>query len=131
MAAGSEVVFTNNVNATYAVLQAAWITGIRRDQAVTRSRASVIDWDATNGLVKINPLAFWTSEDVWTYIRVNELPYNELHDQGYPSIGCQPCTKPAELSSGDERAGRWSNLDKTECGIHFHDGQIVRLAEVR
>ncbi len=97
----------------------AWITGIRRDQAATRSRASVIDWDTTNGLVKINPLAFWTSDDVWTYIRVNELPYNELHDRGYPSIGCMPCTR-AVASGENERAGRWAGMGKVECGIHLN-----------
>lgn len=95
----------------------AWITGIRRDQAITRAKASVIDWDAGNGLIKINPLAFWTSEEVWSYIRLNDLPYNELHDRGYPSIGCMPCTR-AVSTGEDERSGRWAGSGKVECGIH-------------
>ncbi|MEZ4702674.1 MAG: phosphoadenylyl-sulfate reductase [Rhodothermales bacterium] len=97
----------------------AWITGIRRDQARTRARASVVDWDPANQLIKINPLAYWTSEDVWSYIRLNELPYNTLHDRGYPSIGCMPCTR--AVGAGEhERSGRWAGLDKVECGIHLN-----------
>jgi phosphoadenosine phosphosulfate reductase len=96
----------------------AWITGIRRDQSATRSRASVVDWDPANHCVKINPLAFWTSEDVWSYIRLHHLPYNELHDRGYPSIGCMPCTRAVAVGE-DERAGRWAGTGKVECGIHL------------
>ena len=107
----------------------AWVTGLRRDQSSTRANIELVSWDSANHLLKLCPLALWTRKQVWDYIYTHNLPYNELHDRGYPSIGCQPCTKPAAIGSGDERAGRWSNLDKTECGIHFHDGQVVRLAE--
>jgi phosphoadenosine phosphosulfate reductase len=109
----------------------AWVTGLRRDQSPARANTELVSWDNANHLLKLCPLAYWTRKQVWDYIYEHHLPYNELHDRGYPSIGCQPCTKPAELNSGDERAGRWSGLAKTECGIHFHDGQVVRLAEVR
>jgi phosphoadenosine phosphosulfate reductase len=109
----------------------AWITGLRRDQSSTRAQTEVVAWDNANHLLKLCPLAHWTRDDIWSYIRWHNLPYNQLHDQGYPSIGCQPCTRPAALNPGDERAGRWAGLAKTECGIHFHDGQIVRLTEVR
>ena len=98
--------------------KAAWITGLRRDQSISRASTSVVEWDEANQLVKLNPLAHWTSEEVWTYIRINELPYNELHDQGYPSIGCKPCTR-AVRPGEHERAGRWSNHQKMECGIHI------------
>jgi phosphoadenosine phosphosulfate reductase len=92
----------------------AWITGIRREQAPTRSAATKLSRDqAHNGIWKVNPLADWDERDVWRYISRHELPYNPLHDQGYASIGCQPCTVP-----GDGREGRWAGLDKTECGIH-------------
>jgi phosphoadenosine phosphosulfate reductase len=98
--------------------QRAWITGIRREHTSTRANAGVIEWDATNGLVKLNPLANWHTEQVWAYIRAHDLPFNPLHTQGYPSIGCWPCTKP--VRSGDNpRAGRWANWNKTECGIHL------------
>jgi len=95
----------------------AWITGIRRDQSPARADAPVVTWDSMFNLVKINPLVKWTSEDVWDYIRANDVPYNELHDKNYPSIGCEPCTnevKPGE----DPRAGRWAGFKKTECGLH-------------
>lgn len=95
----------------------AWITGIRRDQAPSRANAGLIEWDQKFELVKINPLARWTSADVWTYIKVYEVPYNPLHDQNYPSIGCTYCTAP--VAPGDDpRAGRWKNFAKTECGLH-------------
>lgn len=97
--------------------KSAWVTGIRRDQAITRTSTQIVEWDHTNQLLKLNPLAYWTRGDVWTYIKLNELPYNVLHDKGYPSIGCMPCTqavKPGE----DERAGRWGGTAKVECGIH-------------
>lgn len=95
----------------------AWITGIRRDQAPSRANAGPIEWDQKFDLVKVNPLARWTWEDVWTYIRVHEVPYNPLHDQNYPSIGCTHCTAP--VAPGDDpRAGRWKNFTKTECGLH-------------
>ncbi|HMU53422.1 MAG TPA: phosphoadenylyl-sulfate reductase [Nitrospira sp.] len=95
----------------------AWITGIRREQSPTRANAKLIEWDNIFGLVKINPLAKWTWADVWTYIKVYEVPYNELHDRNYPSIGCTHCTKPV-MPGEDPRAGRWQGRDKTECGLH-------------
>ncbi|MCG3777979.1 MAG: Phosphoadenosine phosphosulfate reductase [Nitrospira sp.] len=95
----------------------AWITGIRRDQSSTRANAKLIEWDQKFQLAKVNPLAAWTWEDVWTYIRVHEVPYNELHDRSYPSIGCTYCTSPVNLGD-DPRAGRWKNFTKTECGLH-------------
>lgn len=95
----------------------AWITGIRRDQAPSRANAGLIEWDQRFELVKVNPLARWTLADVWTYIKVYEVPYNPLHDQNYPSIGCTYCTAP--VARGDDpRAGRWKNFVKTECGLH-------------
>jgi phosphoadenosine phosphosulfate reductase len=95
----------------------AWITGIRRDQAPSRAHAGVIEWDQRFNLAKVNPLARWTWTDVWTYIRVHEVPYNPLHDQNYPSIGCTHCTAP--VAPGDDpRGGRWKNFSKTECGLH-------------
>ena len=95
----------------------AWITGIRRDQAPTRATAGLIEWDRKFQLLKVNPLARWTSEDVWTYIRIHEIPYNALHDRNYPSIGCTHCTAPV-LPGEDPRSGRWKNSGKTECGLH-------------
>jgi len=96
---------------------AAWITGIRRDQAPTRANAGLVEWDQKFNLVKFNPLAKWTSEDVWAYIKVHEVPYNELHDRHYPSIGCTHCTTPV-MPGEDPRSGRWKNSAKTECGLH-------------
>lgn len=95
----------------------AWITGIRRDQAPTRANAKKIEYDVKFGLVKFNPIASWTSEDVWNYIRENNVPYNELHDRNYPSIGCEHCTRPV-MPGEDPRAGRWAGNEKTECGLH-------------
>ncbi len=95
----------------------AWITGIRRDQAPTRANAKKIEYDVKFGLVKFNPIASWTSEDVWNYIRENNVPYNPLHDQNYPSIGCEHCTRPV-MPGEDPRAGRWAGNEKTECGLH-------------
>jgi phosphoadenosine phosphosulfate reductase len=95
----------------------AWITGIRRDQTPQRRTARLVEWDAAHGLVKLNPLAAWTSEQVWAYIRANDVPYNPLHDRGYPSIGCTHCTRPVAAGE-DPRAGRWAGFDKTECGLH-------------
>lgn len=95
----------------------AWVTGIRRDQAPTRAKAGLIEWDQKFGLVKFNPLARWTWSDVWTYIKIYEVPYNPLHDRHYPSIGCIHCTTP--VAEGDDpRSGRWKNFGKTECGLH-------------
>lgn len=95
----------------------AWITGIRRDQAPTRANAKKVEYDVKFGLVKFNPLANWTSEDVWNYIKANDVPYNPLHDRNYPSIGCEYCTRPVAPGE-DPRAGRWAGSDKTECGLH-------------
>ena len=91
----------------------AWITGIRREQAPTRAAAPKLDRDERRGIWKLNPLADWTEKDIWTYIFKHDLPYHPLHDQGYASIGCAPCTQP-----GEGRDGRWAGTDKTECGIH-------------
>jgi phosphoadenosine phosphosulfate reductase len=99
--------------------QRAWITAIRRDQTPQRAHAGVVEWDRTNGLVKLNPLARWTSAQVWAHIRDHDLPYNALHDQGFPSIGCWPCTAPV-AAGADPRSGRWAGTAKVECGIHFN-----------
>ena len=98
----------------------AWISAIRADQSAHRAKADVVGWDAKFGLVKINPLLKWTKRDVWAFVVANDVPYNPLHDQGYPSIGCWPCTKPIGLGD-DERAGRWAGQAKTECGLHSLD----------
>ena len=95
----------------------AWITGIRRDQAPSRADAGLIEWDQKFRLVKVNPLARWSWTDVWTYIKIYEVPYNPLHDQNYPSIGCTHCTKPV-MPGQDPRSGRWQGSAKTECGLH-------------
>jgi len=102
----------------------AWITGLRRDQAATRSLLARIEWDAANGLLKINPLADWSAEEVWAYIRANDVPYSALHERGYPSIGCAPCTR-AVAAGQDIRAGRWWWEDPAhkECGLHVTDGK--------
>ena len=84
---------------------------------MTRANTPIVQWDKKFGLVKINPLARWTKQDVWARIVAEDVPYNPLHDQGYPSIGCWPCTRPVAAGE-DERAGRWSGTAKTECGLH-------------
>jgi phosphoadenosine phosphosulfate reductase len=91
----------------------AWITGIRREQSPTRAEARPVEWDAARGVWKFNPLVDWTDDDVWAYVREHDLPYNALHDSGYSSIGCAPCTLP-----GNGREGRWAGQSKTECGLH-------------
>jgi phosphoadenosine phosphosulfate reductase len=91
----------------------AWITGIRREQSPTREDAEQVEWDAARGLWKFNPLAAWSGDDVWSYVQAHDLPYHPLHDRGYASIGCAPCTLP-----GDGREGRWAGQEKTECGLH-------------
>ncbi len=91
----------------------AWITGIRREQAPTRAAAAKLERDERRGIWKLNPLADWTEKDLWRYIHQHDLPYNPLHDRGYASIGCAPCTQP-----GQGREGRWAGQDKIECGIH-------------
>jgi phosphoadenosine phosphosulfate reductase len=91
----------------------AWITGLRREQAATRADVEPFQRDEGRGLWKVNPLADWTDKDVWAHIAENKLPYHPLHDRGYASIGCAPCTQP-----GEGREGRWAGDDKTECGLH-------------
>ncbi|MCM3729938.1 phosphoadenylyl-sulfate reductase [Neobacillus cucumis] len=95
----------------------AWISGLRRDQSLTRRNTQYINKDEKFHKVKICPLIHWTWEDIMTYITLNNLPYNPLHDQGYPSIGCAPCTHPV-TNTKDFRAGRWAGKTKTECGLH-------------
>ncbi len=95
----------------------AWMSGIRRDQSPDRAKAPIVGWDKKFNLVKISPLANWTKKDIWKLITDENVPYNPLHDQGYPSIGCWPCTR-AVMFGEDERAGRWSGFQKTECGLH-------------
>jgi len=92
----------------------AWITGVRREQSPTRADAEFVERDEKRDMWKYNPLADWTERDVWRYIHEHDLPYNPLHDQGYASIGCVPCTLP-----GEAREGRWAGEDKTECGLHL------------
>ena len=91
----------------------AWVTGVRRDQASTRANTQEISWDTKYGLWKVAPLAGWTEKDVWRHISEHDLPYHQLHDRGYASIGCVPCTTP-----GGGRTGRWSGTGKLECGLH-------------
>jgi phosphoadenosine phosphosulfate reductase len=96
-----------------------WICGLRSDQAVTRINTKLLEWDETNGLLKLNPLADWSHEQVWDYIRKKNVPYNILHDKGFLSIGCQPCTRAIEAGE-DVRAGRWwwEKPESKECGLH-------------
>ncbi len=94
-----------------------WVTGIRRQQSLTRATAPVLEWDSKFGLIKCNPLVTWTERDVWRYVAEHNVPYNPLHDQGFPSIGCVPCTR-AVRPGEDPRAGRWAGFTKTECGLH-------------
>ena len=100
----------------------AWISAIRRDQTEHRGRADVVQWDAKFRLVKVNPLLGWTKRDVWGFVVKNDVPYNPLHDRGYPSIGCWPCTRPVGEGE-DERAGRWAGKLKKECGLHVVEHQ--------
>lgn len=97
----------------------AWISGLRNEQSVTRKNVDLIDWDDKFGLIKISPLIHWTEKQIWDYIQQHKVPYNKLHDSGYPSIGCQPCTRP--VAPGDDiRAGRWwwEQPELKECGLH-------------
>ncbi|MFB6278020.1 MAG: phosphoadenylyl-sulfate reductase [Salinibacter sp.] len=95
-----------------------WLTAIRRDQSPTRANTQHVEWNPANEVVKVNPLAYWTEDDVWAHIDRHDLPYNPLHDEGYPSIGCMPCTERVGTDADDPRAGRWSDSSKTECGLH-------------
>ncbi len=99
----------------------AWISSIRADQSSHRARAKVLAWDPKFNLVKVNPLLKWSHRDVWAYVMANDVPYNPLHDAGYPSIGCWPCTRAVAAGETDERAGRWAGQAKTECGLHSMD----------
>ncbi len=101
----------------------AWMSGIRRDQSADRAQAAIVGWDKKFNLVKISPLANWTKKDIWKRIVDEDIPYNPLHDQGFPSIGCWPCTRAVAADETDERAGRWSGLAKTECGLHSLEQQ--------
>ena len=96
-----------------------WITGLRRSQSVTRAHMQMVEYDADDDVLKLNPLLLWSEQDVKDYVRANAIPYNKLHDQGFPSIGCQPCTR-AVRPGEDVRAGRWwwEDPDKRECGLH-------------
>lgn len=99
----------------------AWVTGLRADQTSFRQDAEVLELDSRRNLVKVNPILKLTSDEVWNYIRKNNIPYNSLHDQGYPSIGCAPCTRAVKPGEG-ERAGRWWwETDVKECGLHVKD----------
>ena len=101
----------------------AWMSGIRRDQSADRAHSAIVGWDKKFNLVKISPLANSTKKDVWTRIVKENIPYNPMHDQGYPSIGCWPCTRAVLDGDDDERSGRWSGIAKTECGLHSVEQQ--------
>jgi phosphoadenosine phosphosulfate reductase len=106
----------------------AWVTGQRRAQSTTRAELSVQEDDSAHGMAKFNPLADWSEQDVWQYIRDNDVPYNSLHERGYPSIGCEPCTRAIQPGE-DVRAGRWwwENPESKECGLHLVDGKLIRI----
>jgi phosphoadenosine phosphosulfate reductase len=101
----------------------AWVSGIRRDQSPSRANARKAERSTRYGVWKIQPLADWSEEDVWNYITANDIPYNPLHDEGYRSIGCMPCTRPTTPDE-EERAGRWAGSDKLECGIHQEERKV-------
>ncbi len=109
----------------------AWVTGQRRAQSTTRADLAVQENDEAHGMTKFNPLADWSEDDVWNYLRSNQVPYNPLHDKGYPSIGCEPCTRAIQPGE-DVRAGRWwwENPESKECGLHVVDGKLVRIKSV-
>jgi phosphoadenosine phosphosulfate reductase len=109
----------------------AWITGQRRAQSTTRAELAVQEDDAAHGMAKFNPLADWSEQDVWQYIRDNNVPYNSLHERGFPSIGCEPCTRAIQPGE-DIRAGRWwwENPESKECGLHLVDGKLIRIKSV-
>ncbi|OAV67055.1 Phosphoadenosine phosphosulfate reductase [Bacteroidales bacterium Barb7] len=96
-----------------------WICGLRQEQSVTRTGVQAVEWDEGNQLIKVNPLVQWSEQDVWDYIKANQVPYNKLHTKGFPSIGCQPCTRAVQADE-DIRAGRWwwENPEHKECGLH-------------
>jgi phosphoadenosine phosphosulfate reductase len=109
----------------------AWITGQRRAQSATRAELAVQEDDVAHAMQKFNPLTDWSEDDVWHYIRSNNVPYNPLHDKGYPSIGCEPCTRAIQPGE-DVRAGRWwwENPESKECGLHVVDGKLVRIKSI-
>lgn len=106
----------------------AWITGQRRAQSGTRAELAVEENDEAHGMRKFNPLSDWSEQDVWHYLRANDVPYNPLHDKGYPSIGCEPCTRAVQPGE-DIRAGRWwwETPESKECGLHLADGKLIRI----
>ncbi len=111
----------------------AWITGLRREQSITRADIAEREFDVQHGLVKFNPLADWSEEEVWNYLRAFDVPYNPLHDRGFRSIGCAPCTRPVAPGE-DSRAGRWwwEEPATRECGLHVGpDGKLVRSRQVQ
>ena len=110
----------------------AWITGLRRDQSITRNQLEIFEWDDTHQMIKINPLANWTDSQVWEYINQHDVPRNALHEKGYPSIGCAPCTRAIEPGE-NIRAGRWwwETPEQKECGLHIVDGKLVRKEKGR
>ncbi len=101
-----------------------WITGLRRSQSVSRSNLQLIEWDWRYQTLKVSPLFGWEREQIWEYVKAHEVPYNELHERGYPTVGCVQCTAPVPGSSPAEysRAGRWADSEKTECGLHGGEG---------
>lgn len=103
----------------YLADKSAWLTAIRRDQSPTRADTDIVEWSPANEVVKVNPLADWTDAEIWKHVDRHDLPYNPLHDEGYPSIGCMPCTEQVGSDADDPRAGRWSDTDKKECGLHL------------
>ena len=109
----------------------AWITGQRRAQSSTRAELAVQEDDPGHDMQKFNPLADWSEQDVWDYLRQNDVPYNALHDRGFPSIGCEPCTRAVQPGE-DVRAGRWwwENPESKECGLHVVDGKLIRIKSV-
>ncbi len=109
----------------------SWVTGQRRAQSSTRAELDVQEQDEAHDMIKFNPLADWSEEDVWHYIRSNNVPYNTLHDKGFPSIGCEPCTRAIQPGE-DVRAGRWwwENPESKECGLHVVDGKLIRIKPV-
>jgi len=100
-----------------------WISGLRRSQSVTRKDVKMVEWDEGNGLIKVNPLIDWSETQIWDYIKAHNIPYHALHDKGFPSIGCQPCTRAIEPGD-DVRAGRWwwELPEGKECGLHVKEG---------
>ncbi|MEE8284559.1 MAG: phosphoadenylyl-sulfate reductase, partial [Alphaproteobacteria bacterium] len=110
----------------------AWITGLRRGQSITRTGVTENEWDEANGLWKFNPLADWSSDEIWRYVKDKRVPYNPLYDQGFASIGCAPCSR-AIAPGEDERAGRWwwETPESRECGLHVADDRLVRTTASR